>query len=668
MICAGLPATSQDRELSALIADIVEAVADKTGEGEEPDLEQLIDHFTYLAEHPLNINAADKTELAQLMTLTEFQIFSLHEYIREYGSLMSVAELLLVSGFDENTVSCIKPFVAALPVEAPVKPDFRKMTAKGRSALLVRNVLRVEKARGYSENSGQHYLGSPAGMLVRYRYKYRNNLQIGLTADKDAGEEFFGGHNRYGFDFYSFHLMLGDMQHLKKLIVGDFKAHFGQGLNVWRGFAMGKTTDPHSVKRQNNGFSAYSSADELTFFRGIASTLSFGSIEISPFLSYRKIDATMADGGYTSLSANGLHRTPNEMARKNTLPETVAGINLAFAKTFWRIGTTCLFGQYEGDDRREVKPYNMFELHRATNAGFSLDWTCMMKAVSLFGEAAISSNGGKALIAGLSADINSFTQLSAVYRNYQKNYQAVYSNAFGENGKTANEQGMYLGFSISPDMKWKISSYFDLFSFPWLRYGINSPSSGQDFLLQTNYTPGNDFDFHVRLQYDRSMKNLSGSDSAVSSVQNAGRIKLQLNAVYALSPELSLSSRVAATLFEPELQTSERGYLMYQDVKYKFQKFPLTLSARYALFSTDSWNTRLYAFESDILYAFSVPAYYDKGCRYYLNISWKILTNIQLWLRLSQTRFFERQEIGSGMSAIKGNKQTDVKIQMQIKL
>ena len=275
-IFAVLPATAQDSDLSALITDIVETVADKTGEGEEPDLEQLIDHFTYLAEHPLNINTADKTELVQLMTLSEFQIFSLQEYIRESGYLLSVAELALVPGFDDNTVSRIKPFVTAIEPESTVKPDFRKMTGKGRSSLLVRNTQRLEKARGYSESTGQHYLGAPASMLLRYRYKYRNNLQVGLTADKDSGEEFFGGNNRYGFDFYSFHLMLGDMRHLKKLIVGDFKAQFGQGLNVWRGFAMGKTPDPHSVKRQNNGFSVYSSADEVTFFRGIASPLKFG--------------------------------------------------------------------------------------------------------------------------------------------------------------------------------------------------------------------------------------------------------------------------------------------------------------------------------------------------------------------------------------------------------
>jgi hypothetical protein len=660
---------AQDKDLSSLIADIAESIADRAENEEETvGMDQLIEHFTQLAENPLNINNSTAEELAQLIILTDFQIFNITEYIKEFGAMMSVHELLLVPGFDEETVSRISPFVtASITEKQSFKPSFKDMLTKGNNTLLMRSTRTLETRKGYMhDDSGlQRYKGSPFSFFTRYKYKYGNKLQIGLTADKDAGEEFFAGSNRQGFDFYSFHLMLSDRRYIKKMIVGDFRANFGQGLALWNNFALNKSADVHSIKKRNNGFSAYSSSDEVTYMRGIASTMQFGSWEFSPFVSYRKIDATMEDEGYTSLSASGMHRTPNEISRKNALSETVAGINAGYGKTFWRVGTTAMYGRYGADDYRDIRPYNRFTLHEPSNANFAVDYRMTVKNISLFGEAAISSNGGKALLAGITADVNHWLQFSSLYRNYQTYYQAVYSNAFGENSSTANEQGLYLGVSILPHRSWKISAFFDSYSFPWLRYGIDSPSSGWDYLVQANYTPNKNFDVRIKLQHDKAVKNLSGS--TVSTTQNIERTRALLQATYSLSPELSMNSRLAFCFFNPEMQTDEKGFLMSQDIKYKLQTIPLSFILRYAIFDTDSWNSRLYVYESDILYAFSSPACSDKGSRYYLNIGYKILDKIQLWFRISQTYYFEKEEISSGPATIAGNKQTDVKLQIQIK-
>jgi hypothetical protein len=338
MILVLSQAVAQDKDLSALISDIAEIIADKAESEEEVmGMEQLVEHYTHLAENPVNLNSATAEELEQLLILTDFQIFSIIEYIKEFGTMMSVHELLLVPGFDEETVSRISPFVTTAGSEKQsFKPSLKNMLTKGGNTLLMRTTRTLETRKGYTrDDSGlQRYEGTPFTFFTRYKYKYGNKLQIGLTADKDAGEEFFRGSNKQGFDFYSFHLMLNDRGHLKKLIIGDFRANFGQGLALWNNFAFGKSTDVHSIKKRNNGFSAYSSADEVTYMRGVASTLQFGSWEFSPFVSYRKIDATLEDDAYTSLSANGMHRTPNEIARKNALSETVTGVNAGYGKTF----------------------------------------------------------------------------------------------------------------------------------------------------------------------------------------------------------------------------------------------------------------------------------------------------------------------------------------------
>jgi hypothetical protein len=662
-------AVAQDKDLTALIAEIAETVADKAeNEDEVMGLEQLVEHYTHLAENPLNINSATAEELEQLLILTDFQIFGITEYIKEFGAMMSVHELLFVPGFDEETASRISPFItAAADEKQSFKPSFKDMLTKGRNTLLMRSVRTLETREGYTRTDPdlQRYEGSPFGFLTRYKYKYSNKLQFGFTADKDAGEEFFGGSNREGFDFYSFHLALSNRGRLKKLILGDFRANFGQGLALWNNFAFGKSGDVHSIKRRNNGFSVYSSADEVTYMRGIASTWQFGSWDVSPFVSHRNIDATMDGEGFTSLTATGMHRTQNEIARKHALPETVAGVNAGYGKTFWRVGTTALYGRYGADDYRDIRPYNRFALHKPENANFAIDYRMIIKNISLFGEAAISSNGGKALLAGITADVNKWLQFSSLYRNYQTYYQAVYASAFGENSNTANEQGLYLGVSALPHKYWKVSAFFDSYSFPWLRYGTDAPSSGWDYLVQANYTPNNDFDVRMKIQCDKALKNMSGS--AVAATQNVERTRALVQATYSLSPELSMSSRLAFCFYRPEMQAAEKGFLMSQDVKYKVRTVPLSFVLRYAMFDTDSWNTRLYVYESDILYAFSIPAYFDKGCRYYLNIGYKPCDKFQLWFRISQTYYFEKEEISSGLSTIAGNKQTDAKLQLQIK-
>jgi hypothetical protein len=660
---------AQDKDLSTLISGIAETILDKVeSEDDAMGMEQLTEYYTALAENPLNINSATSEELAQLIVLTDFQIFSIKEYINEYGELGSVHELLFIPGFDEETVSRISPFVTVLAVEQKkLHSSFGEMLSKGRNTLLLRSTKTLETREGYRRNDPdlQHYKGSPFGFFARYKYRYNTKLQIGITADRDAGEEFFTGSNKQGFDFYSFHVMLGDRKYLKRLIVGDFRANFGQGLALWNNFTVSKSADIHSIKKRNNGFSAYSSADEVMYMRGIATTVQLGRWDFSPFVSYRHVDATIENGGYTSLSANGMHRTANEINRKNTLSETVAGINVGYGRTFWRIGTTALYGHYGAEDFREIRLYNKFGLHRPSNGNLAVDYRFIIKNISLFGEAAVSSNGGKAVLSGITVDVNHWFGFSSLYRNYQTSYQAVYSNSFGESSSTANENGLYIGICLHPHKKWKVSAFFDSYTFPWLRYGTDSPSSGWDYLVQANYSPAKDFEVLIKIQHDKSVKNLAGG--TISSTQSIARTRGLLQATYNLTSDLSMSSRIMSSFFNPEKQANERGFLASHDIKYSLRSIPLSFALRYAIFDTDSWNTRLYVYESDILYAFSIPAYSDRGTRYYINIRYTLLEKVQLWFRISQTYYFERDSIGNGLSAIEGQRQTDVKLQLQVK-
>ena len=62
----------------------------------------------------------------------------------------------------------------------------------------------------------------------------------------------------------------------------------------------------------------------------------------------------------------------------------------------------------------------------------------------------------------------------------------------------------------------------------------------------------------------------------------------------------------------------ENGYMFYQDIKYKPLFGKITFSSRYILFNTSTYDSRIYAYESDVLYGYSIPSYYGKEVRFTL--------------------------------------------------
>ena len=53
---------------------------------------------------------------------------------------------------------------------------------------------------------------------------------------------------------------------------------------------------------------------------------------------------------------------------------------------------------------------------------------------------------------------------------------------------------------------------------------------------------------------------------------------------------------------------------------FSFRKSGFSASMAVAVFETDDYDTRIYAYEPDLLYHFSLPSYYGRGIHYYINI------------------------------------------------
>jgi hypothetical protein len=133
---------------------------------------------------------------------------------------------------------------------------------------------------------------------------------------------------------------------------------------------------------------------------------------------------------------------------------------------------------------------------------------------------------------------------------------------------------------------------------------------------------------------------------------------------YRVNREFELRSRVEFSQYRDH--ETNYGFMMYQDIVWSPNFAPIRLQARFAIFDASNYDTRFYAYENDVLYAFSVPAYYGRGTRYYLNFSYKINRNVSLWLRFAQTTFSDRNVISSGNEELQGNRRSEVKVQVRV--
>ena len=86
------------------------------------------------------------------------------------------------------------------------------------------------------------------------------------------------------------------------------------------------------------------------------------------------------------------------------------------------------------------------------------------------------------------------------------------------------------------------------------------------------------------------------------------------------------------------------------------------------LFQTDSYNAKVYAYENDVPGAYSIPAYYYRGSRFYLMLDYNITRKIEIWLRYSQTYYNNQNVISAGgLTEIDGNTKSEIKAQIRFK-
>lgn len=515
----------------------------------ETEDDSYLQQLEQFRKNPVNLNLADAAELKELRIITDLQIDNLLSYRRLFGKLINIYELQAVPSWDVTTIRKLLPFTT-ITSSLSVKEDFSQRIKDGDHSLLLRVSQVLEKSKGFDKSTpGTKYNGSPQRVFFRYRYTYKNLLQFGIVADKDAGEQFFRGAQSKGFDFYSFHLFARKIGIIEALAIGDFTVNLGQGLIQWQSLAFKKSSDVMGIKRQSPVLRPYNSAGEFNFHRGAGITIKKGNIEATAFASLRKISANLAsdtlnnEDYITSFLTSGYNRTNSEIADRNSLQQTVFGGNIKYRGRRWHIGFNGIYYKFSKPVNKADDPYNRYAISGTSWYNFSADYSYTYRNIHFFGEAAADKNFNKAFVNGLLISVDPRVDLSILYRKIDKGYQALNANAFTENTFPNNENGFYAGISIRPADAWRVDAYCDMYKFPWLKYLVDAPSFGKDFLVQLTYTPNKQTEIYTRYRNENKQGNQSDNITVTNFLVQLPRQNWRMQISYKISSAITLRNR-----------------------------------------------------------------------------------------------------------------------------
>jgi hypothetical protein len=674
--CAAFTANAQPASQHAL-QDIIEKYIENTDAN--ADYTELLDQLNLRLNNPLHLNRASREEFLSLILLTENQVNNLIRHRETTGNFIAVYELQSIEGFDIPLIFKLLPFITLDNKFTDEQTSMREMFKQGRNEIILTGIRDIERRKGYiiadtlTDPAVNHYAGSPLKLSLRYRFTYTNRLSIGINAEKDPGEQFFNGAQQNGFDFYSAHYFVRNPGLIKTFAAGDFQAAFGQGLTFGSGLAFSKSSAVMNIRRNREGLNPYRSMNEAGFLRGLGTTLAIGRFNITGFFSLKKADGNFSGGDtltesfstVTSIIIGGLHRTPNEIAKQNTITQQVSGLNITYSQSSFSMGVTAVNYRFSNSLQKEDNVYSRFQFsgNSLTNIGISYGY--LWRNMNFFGETTVSNFKGGATVNGVLISLDPKVDFSMLYRNYSKDFHTFSSTSFSESVSRNNEKGLYTGITIRPYRKWTLLAYFDTYRFPWLKFRADAPSSGFDYLIEAQFSPSKAVQMYWRLREERKQVNAPGQILPIDFLTEYSRKTFRFHISYRISDALVLKSRAELSAYSDGFSEKQTGMLMFQDISYHPLSSKLDLTARMLFFDTDGFNSRLYAYETDLPYSFSIPAFQGKGTRFYLLLSYKVLRNLDAGIRYARTIYENESSISSGLDEIRGNVKSDVRTQLR---
>lgn len=581
-----------------------------------------------------NINALSYETAIRMLKLTDYQYYQLQLYIENYGQLASIYELEAIDGFSYEERKRIESLVNVI-ITQEKQFFFRNFFKRSKQSILIRNGQILEHQAGYDTTRTNHYAGSPSHVCFKYNFSSQDKFFLKLSGEKDAGEQFFKGEQKYGFDFYSGSASLKDIGIVKTAVVGDYRLNFGQGLVLGNSLLSGKGSSPDNLRRFSTGIRAIAPTNEGDFLRGGAVTL-----------GTNKLAGTLFGG------------------RQFGSLDNVFGGDIFYRRALFKIGLR-LAGYSTTDTSAETISKQLKSTFQITGFNVAADYQMIVHKHLIFGEAAINKHGKIGILQSALFNLTPTFKLATLFRYYDNEYTAPLGNAFGAKSGNSGETGLYLTSTWIAGRNMEISLYADYYRLTWLSYRTDAPTSGMDFGMSAQYNISRYSKLFCKYTF-RSKSQNANTNEYFKEIAETQRHKFRIQWQNEPYKFLTLKTELDWQLnHDVSSGKNSQGFLLYQDAALEFQKAGIAIHTRIAYFDTDTYDERQYAYEDDVYYAFTIGSYYYKGIRGYLVFRYKYRF-LSFWLRLSQTYYIDRLQISSGLSEIDKPHKTELKFQILI--
>lgn len=623
-----IPSFSANAQTEKLTESITEVAEELAADDTDPEaVATYTDRLHELSEDPININSSNENELSKLFFLSDFQIKSLIDYVHTSGPIVSLFEIANIPGFDKESAMMIIPFIKLGKTSQNNNQD---------SSRLHQQIISNFSFKPGSADTAS--LGPPVKILTKYKFII-GNLTGGLTMEKDAGEKFLSGTPPLP-DFLSGYISYKGNGFIKKIIAGDFSAHFGQGTNINTGIRRGMSLVSPGYLSASDEIKPYTSSDESRFLRGVATQLSLKNFDMYLYYSKNYSDATLSSSSglsndyFETFYTTGLHNTALLINKKDDVAERVFGLNFSCNFNNFKTGfsysrtSVSLPIRISGND---ISKYFYFQ--GQTSSVFTLYYNLYIKKILLFGEFSGDDALNHAIIQGVSLRPSDRLTINSLFRDYSPGFTSLYGQGPGTGSKTSNQRGVTANFTFEAASHLFVSAGCETTYYPWLRYGCSAPSWGARREVMIKYLPDEKLNITASYNYNLSMKD-NNEQQGIPSLDKIFTRSVKATFQYIVKNNLTLSTRGDYKFVNP---SGQKGFLLSQDFNYTFTKLHLTVWFRYCLFDTDDWSSRIYAYENDLLYSFSIPALYGEGSRSFIMLKWKIADLAELRIKYGIT-------------------------------
>ena len=617
------PLTPNPLSLDDIIGDIYNAASELS----EVDFEQLQTDLYALHESPIDLNNTSDEELSQLYFLSPQQIDEILTYADKHP-FESLYELRLIHSLADYEIRDLLPFVQIKnqqsKIENPLYP--KEVFAKAHHEIITR--VDARNIEGYEGTD-------PIYTQFRYRFDFRRRVTFGAQLRRPAG----GAARDLQYGAY---LQLKDIApHLHTLVAGNFQASFGQGLVFAPVFHAGKSMYVTSVGQQREGLRYYSSVDGAGL-HGAGATLRWNwgkqtRLDVSALYSMKRAnDSTWHHLVGANLTLRHKRLELQLTAAENIWVDSIYPYrNAAYNQHYFRGSNQAVLG---ASFRYNHGWFDLFaEVATAQN------YKRFEEAINGAANKPINSpNWGIATLIGSRFYPTNGVSLLALYRYYSPYFDNALGYAFSETSRLGDENGGYLGFEITRLRNWRFSGYGDVFYFTGPKYGIpQSPTLGYDALAEAQYHSNQKSEIKnqkywlaLRLRAKQKGEQPIYSARAIFDWQHGG---------WSLRTTVDFNLTNQKSKIENQKSDIPYGLSLAQDVAYDFSTpytlhpTPLSIRLRLQFFDARDWTNRIYLYEHDVLYAYSIPAVYGLGGRAYLCLRWQIIPQLALYFRASET-------------------------------